>query len=70
MEVGQYLFRPSSRDENHLTVAVKFYDDLIYEIEVEELDKANKYSLGKKLKLGNETYDDLNELGLRYSFSY
>lgn len=45
-------------------MTAKFYDGLYFDLEIEELEKANAWSLGKKLKFGNEIYEDLNELAV------
>jgi len=59
---GAFVFRPASRDYHHLTLTIKFFAELFMHIEIEELEKTNNWSLGKKLKIGEKIYDDLDEI--------
>lgn len=60
--VGYTLFRPSSRGYSHLSITWKFYTDVFVHIEIEEQDKPNNWSLGKKLKIADDVYDDLDDV--------
>jgi transcription elongation factor SPT6 len=60
--VGYAFFRPSSRDYSHLSISWKFATDLFVHIEIEEIDKPNNLSLGKKLKIGEDVFDDLDDV--------
>ncbi|KAL6060672.1 Transcription elongation factor SPT6 [Balamuthia mandrillaris] len=64
-EVGDeeaIIIRPSSKGWDHLTITWKFYDDIIIHTDVLELDKPNIVSLGRKLKVGENIYEDLDEI--------
>jgi len=61
-EVGDFIIRPSSSSYDNLTLSIKFYDNLLIHVNIGEEDKPNKWSLGRKLKIGNDIYDDLNEI--------
>jgi transcription elongation factor SPT6 len=60
--VGYVFFRPSSRGYSHLSLSWKFAADVYVHIEIEEMDKPNNWSLGKKLKIADETFDDLDDI--------
>jgi len=60
--VGYSFIRPSASDFQHLTLSWKFASNLILHIEIEEFDKPNQWSLGKKLKIHDDTYDDLDDV--------
>jgi transcription elongation factor SPT6 len=60
--VGYAFFRPSSRGYSHLSISWKFATDLFVHIEIAEWDKPNNWSLGKKLKIGEESFDDLDDV--------
>jgi transcription elongation factor SPT6 len=60
--VGYSFVRPSASDYQHLTLSWKFASELILHIEIEELDKPNKWSLGKKLRINDDYYDDLDDV--------
>jgi len=65
-DIGEIVIRPSSRGYENLTLSWKFYDGLLIHIDIVEEDKPNRWSLGKKLKIGEETFDDLNEIIVTY----
>ena len=65
-EVGETIIRPSGRSEDHLTVTWKVSEDLYQHVDVEERDKVNKFSLGQTLMIGDERYEDLDEIIARY----
>ncbi|OCK83182.1 transcription elongation factor-like protein spt6 [Lepidopterella palustris CBS 459.81] len=61
-EPGEVVIRPSSKGLDHLAVTWKVSDNIYQHLDVLELDKENEYSLGKILKVGRNTYSDLDEL--------
>eukprot|EP01124_Arcella_intermedia_P007505 TRINITY_DN14602_c0_g1_i1.p1 TRINITY_DN14602_c0_g1~~TRINITY_DN14602_c0_g1_i1.p1 ORF type:complete len:1488 (+),score=459.79 TRINITY_DN14602_c0_g1_i1:541-4464(+) len=61
-EPGTVVIRPSSRVYDRLTLSYKFYEGLLVHVEIKEGEKTNQWSLGKKLYIGNEVFDDLNEI--------
>jgi transcription elongation factor SPT6 len=61
-EPGELVIRPSSKGLDHLAVTWKVSDNVYQHLDVLELNKENEYSLGKSLRVGHETYTDLDEL--------
>lgn len=66
MKQGEAIIRPSSKGENHLTVTWKVTDDILHHIDVTEEEKENSFSLGKSLLIGNEKFEDLDEIIARH----
>lgn len=63
----QVIIRPSSKGPTHLSMTIKFYHDVYAQIDIEEggKDKADPTSflkLGSTLKIGDETFEDLDEV--------
>jgi len=65
-QIGEIVIRPSSRGYENLTLSWKFYDGLLIHIDIAEEEKPNRWSLGKKLKIGDEVFEDLNEIIVTY----
>lgn len=65
-DVGEFYFRPSSKGPNNLTLTWKFYNDNIVHIDIREEDKAIGANIGSKLVIGDENYDNLQEIVERY----
>jgi len=67
---GSIVIRPSSSGYNHLAITWKFYDDgtrvSYVHITIREEDKPNNLTLGRKLVIESERYDDLNEVVVRF----
>jgi transcription elongation factor SPT6 len=59
---GDAVIRPSSKGLDHLAVTWKVSDGVYQHIDVLELDKENEFSVGKSLKIGKQTYSDLDDL--------
>lgn len=66
MDQGEVIIRPSSKGSNHLTVTWKVCDDIYQHIDVREEGKENAFSLGQSLWIGNEEFEDLDEIIARY----
>ncbi|XP_058804062.1 transcription elongation factor SPT6 isoform X2 [Phymastichus coffea] len=66
MQQGEVIIRPSSKGDDHLTVTWKVTDDVHQHIDVREEGKENKYSLGRSLWIGNEEFEDLDEIIARH----
>ncbi|KAL9860887.1 Transcription elongation factor SPT6 [Arabidopsis thaliana] len=69
--IGESIVRPSSRGLNHLTLMIKISDNVYANKEIIEGEKENKdivslQRIGKTLKIGNETFEDLDEVMDRY----
>jgi transcription elongation factor SPT6 len=61
-ETGDLVIRPSSKGFDHLVVTWKVSNSAYQHIDVLEMGKPNQFSLGKQLKIGKQTYSDLDEL--------
>ncbi|GFR31977.1 transcription elongation factor SPT6 [Trichonephila clavata] len=66
MDQGDVIIRPSSKGNNHLTVTWKVTDGINQHIDVKEEGKENDFSLGHSLLIGNESFEDLDEIIARY----
>ncbi|KAK8722073.1 hypothetical protein OTU49_012465 [Cherax quadricarinatus] len=66
LEQGEVIIRPSSKGINHLTATWKVTDGICQHIDILEQDKQNDFSLGQKLWIGNEEFEDLDEIIARY----
>ncbi|KAH7314514.1 hypothetical protein KP509_21G005900 [Ceratopteris richardii] len=70
-DVGEIIIRPSSKGPTHLSITLKFYDGVYTHIDVLEGGKDSKdftsfLSLGKTLKIGEDVFEDLDEVIARY----
>ncbi|XP_068145157.1 transcription elongation factor SPT6-like isoform X2 [Drosophila tropicalis] len=63
---GEVALRPSSKGSDHLTATWKVADDIYQHIDVREECKENDYSLGRKLWIGTEEFQDLDEIIARH----
>ncbi|XP_043269768.1 transcription elongation factor SPT6 isoform X2 [Venturia canescens] len=63
---GDAVVRPSSKGADHLTVTWKVTDDIYQHIDVREEGKGNAFSLGTSLWIGNEEFEDLDEILARH----
>ncbi|KAJ8923462.1 hypothetical protein NQ315_002021 [Exocentrus adspersus] len=66
MDQGEVIIRPSSKGADHLTITWKVADGIYQHIDVREEGKANPFSLGKSLWIGNEEFEDLDEIIARH----
>ncbi|XP_023245993.1 transcription elongation factor SPT6 isoform X2 [Copidosoma floridanum] len=66
MQQGEAIIRPSSKGDDHLTVTWKVTEGIHQHIDVREEGKENKYSLGRSLWIGNEEFEDLDEIIARH----
>ncbi|KAI3742191.1 hypothetical protein L1987_59871 [Smallanthus sonchifolius] len=70
-EPGESIIRPSSRGPSYLTLTLKIYDGVYAHKDIIEGGKENKditsmLRLGKTLKIGDDVFEDLDELMDRY----
>lgn len=65
-EIGDFIFRPSSKNNNCLTLSWKFYDNVISHITINEEDKAKGANIGAKLKISDDVYSSLYEIADRF----
>lgn len=66
MEQGEVIVRPSSKGADHLTCTWKVAPDIYQHIDVREEGKENAFSLGQSLWIGNEEFEDLDEIIARH----
>eukprot|EP00261_Vitis_vinifera_P032001 XP_019073244.1 PREDICTED: transcription elongation factor SPT6 homolog isoform X1 [Vitis vinifera] len=69
--VGESTFHPSSRGSSYLSLTIKIYDGVYAHKEITEGGKDQKDAmsllhLGKTLKIGDENFEDLDEVMDRY----
>ena len=60
------MFRPSSKGTNNITLTWYFYTNCFIHIDITELDKPIGASIGSKLQIGEEEFDNLVEIIERY----
>jgi len=68
-DFGESIVRPSSRGLNFLTLTLKIYDGVYAHKEIAEGGKENKditslQCIGKTLTIGEDTFEDLDEVYL------
>ncbi|KAK1116660.1 hypothetical protein K0M31_018202 [Melipona bicolor] len=66
MKQGEATIRPSSKGADHLTVTWKVTNNIYQHIDVKEEGKENAFSLGRSLWIGDEEFEDLDEIIARY----
>ncbi|CAH8510288.1 Transcription elongation factor SPT6, variant 2 [Schistosoma haematobium] len=66
LEPGAIIIRPSRKGTDHLTVSWKIDDGIMQHIDVSEKEKSNSFSLGKLLIIGDEEFEDLDEIVARH----
>ena len=66
MEIGDAVIRPSSKGSNHLTLTWKINKDCFQHVDILEEKKQNEYSIGKRLIIDGEDFEDLDEILARY----
>jgi len=65
-EVGDFIFRPSTRSDNNITLTWKFWKKNIVHIDIQEEEKPPGATIGAKLKIGEEDFGNLREIVERY----
>uniref|UniRef100_A0A5K3FBK3 Transcription elongation factor spt6 n=2 Tax=Mesocestoides corti TaxID=53468 RepID=A0A5K3FBK3_MESCO len=66
LETGAIVIRPSRQGTDHLTVSLKVDDGILKHFDVVEKDKTHSFVLGRTLLIGNEAFEDLDEIVARY----
>ncbi|XP_076670314.1 transcription elongation factor SPT6 isoform X2 [Andrena cerasifolii] len=66
MKQGEAVIRPSSKGPDHLTVTWKVTENIYQHIDIREEGKENTFSLGRSLWIGNEEFEDLDEIIARH----
>jgi len=65
-EIGEFIFRPSTRSEDAITLTWKFWKQHLVHIDIREEDKQPGAAIGQRLVLAGEYYDNLREIVERY----
>ena len=65
-EIGDLVFRPSSRGQDRLTCTWKFYDGIYAHLDIQELGKPAQNMLGTQFLIREDSYDSLQEIADRY----
>ncbi|KAK0547552.1 Transcription elongation factor spt6 [Tilletia horrida] len=63
---GSCVVRPSSKGVNHLALTWKVDDGIYQHVDVEEFEKPDDFSIGRKLKVGSLEFTDLDEMIVEY----
>ena len=68
---GESIVRPSSRGPSYLTLTLKIYDGVYAHKDIVEGGKEHKditslLRIGKTLKIGEDTFEDLDEVSITY----
>ena len=66
MSQGDAIIRPSSKGQDHLTLTWKVCKGINQHVDILEKGKDNAFSLGSQLYIGNECFEDLDEIIARY----
>ena len=65
-DIGECIFRPSSRGQDHLTCTWKFYDFIYTHLDIIEEGKPALNMLGTKFRISTEVFESLQEIIDRY----
>ena len=63
---GDFVFRPSTRAEDKITLTWKFWKKNFVHIDIQELDKPKGAVIGSRLVISNDQFDSLREIVERY----
>lgn len=59
---GAFIFRPSSKGVDHLTLTYRVSEDTFFDVDIKELEKPSPSTLGARLQIGKQTFEDLDEI--------
>jgi transcription elongation factor SPT6 len=62
LDLGDAIFRPSSKGPDHMTITWKVSDGIYQHVDITEKDKPNPFTLGKRLLIGKEVGFHLHSL--------
>lgn len=66
VDQGEAIFRPSSKSNDHLSVTIKLTTcGILLHLDITEQDKEHEFTLGKRLFINKEEYEDLDEIMAR-----
>uniref|UniRef100_A0A0N4Z0J6 SH2 domain-containing protein n=1 Tax=Parastrongyloides trichosuri TaxID=131310 RepID=A0A0N4Z0J6_PARTI len=63
---GDSIFRPSSRFSDHLCITWKVSTNVYQHVDIIEKNKPQVFSIGRTLTIGDEDYEDLEEILARF----
>jgi len=67
-ELGKYIFHPSSRGLYYLTISLKICNGVYVHKDIVEGGKGSDFKklaeLGETLKIGEETFEDINQVSI------
>ena len=66
MDQGECIIRPSSKGSDFISATWKVHDNIYSQITIHEKNKINNYTLGEKLLINGEEFEDLDEVIARY----
>jgi transcription elongation factor SPT6 len=64
--VGECVFRPSSKGTDFLNLTWKFHEGVLMHILIKEEGKTPNSLIGRKLTIGKDSYDSLDEIIDKY----
>lgn len=65
-ETGDFVFRPSTRSENSITLTWKFWKKNFVHIDIAEQGKQQGATIGSRLIISNDYFESLREIVERY----
>ena len=65
-DIGDCIFRPSSRGPDHITCTFKFYENVCCHLDIVEEGKPADSMLGSRFRIGDAVYESLQEIIERY----
>lgn len=63
---GDVVIRPGSKGPDILVVSIRLDEGVFLHVDVKESNKDNNWSIGRILHIGNENFEDLDEIIARY----
>ncbi|KAI8911094.1 SH2 domain-containing protein [Gorgonomyces haynaldii] len=64
--LGDIVVRPSTKGNNHLSITWKCDNDMVQHLDVLELQKENEWTLGKKLKIDELEFNEIDQIVAEY----
>lgn len=64
--VGELVVRPSRKGDDHLSITFKFFGDKYINVDVQERDKKDRFSLGQRLFIAKQEFQSLDHIEVEY----
>ena len=64
--IGEFIFRPSSVGEDHITLTLALHKKILVNIDIKEVCKLPGSSIGGKLWIGDDSFESLEEIVSQY----